>query len=736
MRPRNICTVFFVLITSPLFAANLVQNPSMEGSFIEADVGYVAEYWSAFYSTPCPYIAFYFSQGNYAHDGIKSHLMSWYSRGDFETLLYDFGPDGIYQQMSPVDPGLIYKASVWFKLRFQTWASGFTYATVTCRLGTDPNGGTNPGVVVNWMGDSDSTYASEYEGPWIQSSIFFSPATTVATLFVEVTGYGEARAYCDPWNPYCEQVPSPWMAYCYIDDVSITRIEIGHGSTVEAASPVPANGFHHSEIVITVVDSNGLPFEGIPASEIDVSCTGSGNIIIAPDKPTDVNGRTTAKIKSTIAEIKTVSVTVLGTVLSDTATAEFGEPYLGPDWFVDALNGGYANGSAEYPFRTITDAIIPAQNGDTITVRPGTYQENVDNSSKALTIRSTDPSDWSIVRATVIDANNQGSVVVFDNPNPEAADYAGIRGFTITGGNAGNGGGIRCSGFLTIENNIITKNVVSSWYGGGGIDCSGYPIINNTIITQNSATYYGGAIRSGGGFPIVRNSVISDNSANYGGGVGGYIGLLENCVITNNSTWGGGGGVYDCDGTIVNCTIAYNDANYQGGGLSNCNGPIKNCIIWHNTADYTGAQLYSISSEPTYSCIQDWAGGGIGNISDDPLFADPDSNDFHVLSEAGRWDPVLGDWVADATTSPCIDAGEPLSRIGVEPNPNGARINMGAYGGTSEAGKSPSGIVQPVCSEYPAMDFNKDCKVDFADFADICENWLECNLDPAQMCAE
>ena len=35
-----------------------------------------------------------------------------------------------------------------------------------------------------------------------------------------------------------------------------------------------------------------------------------------------------------------------------------------------------------------------------------------------------------------------------------------------------------------------------------------------------------------------------------------------------------------------------------------------------------------------------------------------------------------------------IDAGDPNSPVGKEPEPNGGRINMGAYGGTSQASKS------------------------------------------------
>ena len=43
-------------------------------------------------------------------------------------------------------------------------------------------------------------------------------------------------------------------------------------------------------------------------------------------------------------------------------------------------------------------------------------------------------------------------------------------------------------------------------------------------------------------------------------------------------------------------------------------------------------------------------------------------------------------------------------------------------------------ITGPRCTEYPAMDFNKDCKVDFQDFAVFSHSWLECNLDPPELC--
>ncbi len=62
--------------------------------------------------------------------------------------------------------------------------------------------------------------------------------------------------------------------------------------------------------------------------------------------------------------------------------------------------------------------------------------------------------------------------------------------------------------------------------------------------------------------------------------------------------------------------------------------------------------------------------------------------DYHLKSQAGRFDPNSQSWIADDVTSPCIDAGDPNSPLCYEPVPNSGRINIGAYGGTVEASMS------------------------------------------------
>jgi hypothetical protein len=141
-----------------------------------------------------------------------------------------------------------------------------------------------------------------------------------------------------------------------------------------------------------------------------------------------------------------------------------------------------------------------------------------------------------------------------------------------------------------------------------------------------------------------------------------------------------------------------------GGGTAT----VVNCIIWDcqqpvTLADSSNTEIEDTGSHITlgYTDIEGGLSGisidgdasivtwGEGNINIDPQFADPAGGDYQLKSQAGRFDPNNQSWVVDDLTSPCIDTGDLNSPVGDEPEPNGGRINMGAYGGTTEASKSP-----------------------------------------------
>ena len=169
------------------------------------------------------------------------------------------------------------------------------------------------------------------------------------------------------------------------------------------------------------------------------------------------------------------------------------------------------------------------------------------------------------------------------------------------------------------------------------------------------------------------------------------------------------------DLTVTNCTFTGNSAPSGNSLAFNSRAQrgrsavgLIDCIIWDN-----GKVIWNNDRSSIVISYSNVRGGwpGEGNIDADPFFAelgywadaddpnvvvesnDPNAvwidGDYHLKSQAGRWSPNSQTWVLDDVTSPCIDVGDPMSAVGLEPLPNGDRINMGAYGGTSEASKSP-----------------------------------------------
>ncbi|MBW7992180.1 MAG: hypothetical protein FVQ84_19490 [Planctomycetes bacterium] len=305
-------------------------------------------------------------------------------------------------------------------------------------------------------------------------------------------------------------------------------------------------------------------------------------------------------------------------------------------------------------YNSIQRAIDNAGAGEEIVVGPGIYQyfEDIDFKGKALTLRSTDPNDPFVVAATVINGTGHGPVVTFsgdEEPNSVLA------GFTITGGNAG----IYCSAASPA---VTFCNIVGNIGAGIELHNGSNPAITHCDIVSNTGSGLSMIAIQGG-----RHSLYNEPT-------------IANCVIAENYQHGISGGMP----TITNCTIVSNSQV----GISDSRPTITNSIIYYNALDSDLVQIESnVTAAITYTDVQ---GGwpGQGNIDADPLFADSDNGDYHLKSQTGRWDLTSRGWIADDVTSPCIDAGDPDTPIGLELLPNGGIINMGIYGGTSQASKS------------------------------------------------
>jgi hypothetical protein len=304
-----------------------------------------------------------------------------------------------------------------------------------------------------------------------------------------------------------------------------------------------------------------------------------------------------------------------------------------------------------------------------------------------------------------------------------------------------NNGGIgSCDGPIT--NNIISNNSnTTPGFGGGLSDCQGQ--ITYNTVTDNYAYSNGGGLYFCGG--KISNNVIVGNITNYeGGGLSSCHGNIGNNIIAGNvSRSSSGGGLCECRGTIYNNTITGNRASYYGGAIYNCGGFVRNNILASNEVPFESEgggisglcqNSYNAFSGNVGGNFRDGAVPGTGDIfPNDPCFAangwwntrgtgDPSDDkwingDYHLKSQAGRWDPNNEMWVTDSETSPCIDAGDPNSDWTAELWPHGKRINMGAYGGTPEASMSLS-------SAGNVADIDDDDYVDFNDMLLMTEVWL------------
>jgi hypothetical protein len=322
-------------------------------------------------------------------------------------------------------------------------------------------------------------------------------------------------------------------------------------------------------------------------------------------------------------------------------------------------------------------------------------------------------------------------------------DTAVLDGFIITAGNANGsnqyrrGGGMyNDNGSPTLTNCIFYGN--SAHFGGGmGNRSSSSPTLTNCTFSGNWARLGGG---QGGGManwsssPTLTHCTFNGNSAGWdGGGMWNYNfsnPTLTNCLFIGNSPDTDGGGVnnwLNCSPTLTNCTFSGNSAR-KGSGMAswdNCNPTLTNCIFWGNTASSGASQIHNGGACSTTVSYSDVQGGWPGetNMDADPYFADPDNGDCHLRSEAGRWDPVSEGWVVDEVTSPCIDAGDPMSPIGLEPFPNGGFVNMGAYASTPEASKTFFG--EPICETIVAGDINGDGQVNRTDLEIMVLHWTD-----------
>jgi hypothetical protein len=136
-----------------------------------------------------------------------------------------------------------------------------------------------------------------------------------------------------------------------------------------------------------------------------------------------------------------------------------------------------------------------------------------------------------------------------------------LRGMTIAGNVAREGGGISAHGRLIVDDSTISGNIASGGFGGAGIfvDSGTVLTVTNSTISSNICGVFGGGISIRGISDVqIRSSTIAFNGAfsSNGGGIivnPGASVLLQSTIVANN-TFGMGS---DIVGTVTatNCLV-------------------------------------------------------------------------------------------------------------------------------------------------------------------------------------
>ena len=264
-----------------------------------------------------------------------------------------------------------------------------------------------------------------------------------------------------------------------------------------------------------------------------------------------------------------------------------------------------------------------------------------------------------------------------------------LRNNVIRNNSAHFGGGIHCAedSMVRILDSEIRDNTAEY---GGGVSLYGLSgVVQGCTITDNACNTNGGGVYCNICPADIRDSYIAGNTALSGGGIcctNSNAFILDNELTGNETVWNGagiycvycqpliegnriylnqaldGGGIA-CLGAaprVLNNTIYFNVARNRGGGILSYVGSaplVVNTIIWGCLASNGSQVAVGDTARPSSieirsCCVQDGEAGfyiyagcsytwGAGNLTADPLLADPVTDDLHLTA-----------------LSPCRDAGE------------------------------------------------------------------------------
>lgn len=242
------------------------------------------------------------------------------------------------------------------------------------------------------------------------------------------------------------------------------------------------------------------------------------------------------------------------------------------------------DGTIEYPYQHIQDAIDNASSGDTVFVFKGTYHEYV--------LIPGIYHEYVLENKTINLIGEDTEHTIIDGDIWIAADWSNITGFTIQNSSWGLRGIFVTSNYNTITNNIIDNCGEGIWL------CHWYEGSTNNIITNNTINdnWRCGIDISGSSNKIVGNTITNNGGAGIEIGFATYTSdhnISEN-IITNNAE-----GIYlwSSDNTSIHNNYICNN-NGVGISLRGSNNNICRNNIINNKEE--GIILESSSNNTIY----------------------------------------------------------------------------------------------------------------------------------------
>ena len=242
--------------------------------------------------------------------------------------------------------------------------------------------------------------------------------------------------------------------------------------------------------------------------------------------------------------------------------------------------------------------ILDANDGDEITLEPGTYKIHNISITKNLTLQGNgNPDD------IIIDGENRSSIFLIRND----AIHLTLKNLTFINGRTDNFGGAVSieTGHVYVDYcNFINNTALENTNAGaisnyGTSEQKGYLLVNNSLFVNNHADHDGGAITTCFADSYIYNSVFIGNTAHRDGGairvsVEGY-GVVEDCIFMYNHADEWGGAYYSwASNSIINRCIFMNNTGGTNGGAVMVSGNLTmtNSIIVNNTSKKTGGSFY------------------------------------------------------------------------------------------------------------------------------------------------